>query len=164
MKKTTSQAGIDAIKRHEGFSVLPYKDVIGLWTVGYGHQLFSEEQKNRMYFRDKKPVAISEEHAEELLRQDLKIAENAVNGFVKIPLEQYEFDALVSFVFNLGGKKFKDSTMLKLLNKNADRKEIAEEFPRWRYANFRIIKGLENRRKAEAAMFLNQPTFSESVA
>ena len=164
MKKTTSQAGIDAIKRHEGFSVLPYKDVIGLWTVGYGHLLTVDDRKNRMYFRDEKPVAISEEHAEELLRQDLKDAETAVNGLVKISLEQYEFDALVSFVFNLGPTRFKKSTLLKLLNKNADRQIVAREFPRWKYAGARIFNGLLKRRREEAAMFLNQPTFSESVA
>lgn len=140
----TSQSGIDFIKQFEGFESHRYQDVAGLWTIGYGHLITKE---------DADLLELTEKEAEELLRKDLSNAEKAVNTFVKVPLTQSQFDALVSFTFNLGGKSLKDSTLLKFLNQ-MHYEEAADQFLRWIKAGGVPVSGLVRRRKAERLMFL----------
>ena len=95
----TSENGVELIKRFEGLELEAYQDIAGIWTIGYGHT-GSDVQPG---------MKISERDAEELLRRDLKPREQAVEGAVKVPLNQNEFDALVSFVYNVGAAAFRGS-------------------------------------------------------
>lgn len=119
-----SQKGIDLIKKFEGFSATPYRCPAGKMTIGYGHVVQAE--------REKFNAPITEADAERILRNDVKIAEKAVNELIKVPLTQEQFDALVSFTFNVGGGAFKNSTLLKKLNQKLY-DEAAEELLKWKY-------------------------------
>lgn len=138
-----SESGIDKIKRHEDLRLKPYKDVAGYWTIGYGHKLLPGEWYDE----------ISEAKAEELLRQDLQTAEDAVVRYVNVGMTQGQYDALVSFVYNVGVDAFRESTLLRKLNAG-DYEGAAYEFPRWKYAGGEVVAGLVNRRNAEQDLFL----------
>lgn len=126
------KTGIEAIKLlkkfeqgpNGGFASEVYKCSSGENTIGYGHVVLPDE-----HF-----TTITEEEAEELLRKDIAIAEDAINRYVKVPLTQNRFDALVSFVFNVGVKAFKSSTLLKKLNQGLY-DEIDEELAKWVYVS-----------------------------
>lgn len=139
----TSPRGIELIKRFEGVRLKVYKDAAGLPTIGIGHLLKPGE---------KFPGGITEAQAEDLLRNDLADAEKAVATSVTVQLAQHEFDALVSFTFNLGGGALRKSTLLKKLNAG-DRKGAAAEFGRWTKAGGKELAGLVKRRAAERKMF-----------
>ncbi len=151
----TSENGVELIKRFEGLELEAYQDIAGIWTIGYGHT-----------GADVQPgMKISERDAEELLRRDLKPREQAVEGAVKVPLNQNEFDALVSFVYNVGAAAFRGSTALKRLNKG-DRVGAADALTWWNKATvggvLREVLGLTRRRAAEKALFLT-PTAAPQV-
>lgn len=137
-----SQNGINLIKKFEGCSLKAYKCPAGVWTIGYGHT-------NKVFADD----MITQEEAETLLKQDLIIHCNNVTKLVKTPLNQNQFDALVSFEYNVGYTAFQNSTLLKLLNQKKYN-EAAEQFDRWVYAGKTKLAGLVNRRKAEKELFL----------
>ena len=146
MVYNTSQAGIDLIKRWEGLKREAYQDVAGVWTIGYGHT------------RTAKPgMRISEPEAESLLRSDLLDAEKAVNQMVTVPLEQREFDALVSFVFNLGAGAFKSSSLLARINAG-NKIDGAATLPAWNKAmvggKLTPLLGLIRRRADELRLFV----------
>ncbi len=141
-----SDAGIDLIRRFEGLELESYQDIAGVWTIGYGHtETAGPNQK------------INEREAEELLRRDLGPRERAVEQLASVSLNQNEFDALVSFVFNVGATAFKNSTARKRLNRN-DRMGAAEALTWWNKATvsgvLREVKGLTRRRASERALFL----------
>lgn len=138
----TSQNGIDLIKRFEGFSPVAYLCPAGVWTIGYGHTAGVHEGDS-----------IDGDTAEDYLREDLTSAEGAVEKYVKVPLKQWQFDALVSFTFNLGAGNLYSSTLLKKVNRNPDDPSIRDEFEKWVYAGGRMLQGLVDRRKAEADMY-----------
>lgn len=142
----TSDAGIEFIKAHEGMILRVYADPIGLPTVGIGHLVRASDH---LRIGD----VISEERALALLRDDLGFAEFTVNLAVKVVLSQNQFDALVSFTFNVGSKNFRKSTLLKLINQS-DFIAAAEEFPKWASAGGRRLPGLIRRRAEERALFL----------
>lgn len=104
--KKLSEKGLNLIKIGEGLSLEPYRDSAGHLTIGYGHKIRPNETFTR----------ISKAQAEGILRQDASFAEKAVNELVKTPLNQDEFDALTSFVFNVGRTNFANSTLLSALN------------------------------------------------
>lgn len=140
----TSQAGIDLIKQFEGLELEAYPDP-GTggepWTIGYGHT------------GGVKPGdTVTEDEAEELLRQDLEKFEDCVNAYVFAPITQNQFDALVSFAFNVGCGALKSSTLLRLLN-NGDTEAAAAQFGRWNKAAGRVLAGLTRRRGAERDLF-----------
>lgn len=134
----------DLIKRFEGFSPTAYLDSAGLSTIGYGHLIKAGE-----YF-----TSIDENEAAALLAKDTDTAVNAVKKLVSVPLTQNQYNALVSFVYNIGTGAFKDSTLLKKLNAG-DYLGAAAEFMRWKYAGGQIVQGLVNRREQEKEVFLS---------
>lgn len=100
-------------------------------------------------------MTITKEQAEEFLRQDIAMAENIVG--VECPnLRQCQFDALVSFVFNVGGDNFRKSTLLKKIKANPDDNSIMDEFLRWVYANGVVLTGLQKRRLAEMRLYFSE--------
>ena len=147
-----SQNAIDLIKHYEGFSSKPYYCPAGISTIGYGHVLRKDE--NFQF--------ITEEDAEAILKQDCSWAEQAVIALTSIPLNQNQFDALVSFVFNLGSGSYQASTLRRKLNRG-DAKGAADEFKRWVYAGGIKLKGLVVRRKAEQELFLKEQVISDST-
>lgn len=146
----TSKNGINLIKNFEGCRLEAYLCPAMVWTIGYGH---TENVKRG----DK----ITEVQAETLLIIDLQKFENAVNNAVRVPLNQNQFDALVSFTFNIGIGNFKSSTLLKKLNAS-EYGLAACEFGRWNKSRGRILDGLTKRRRAEKELFL-RPTFCQSL-
>lgn len=130
------------VKRREGLRLEAYLCPAKVWTIGYGHT------------RTAKPgMKISREKAEELLDVDLIESEICVEREVKVPLPQGAYDALVSFVFNLGCPALRRSTLLRLLNKGRYY-EAARQFPRWVYGGGEILPGLVTRRQEEMGLFL----------
>lgn len=119
---------------------LPTKDDV--WTIGWGHTAGVYQG-----------MKITEAQAEEFFDEDVKWAEDAVNKLVRVVLTQNQFDALVSFVFNIGLPQFSKSTMLRKLN-TGDYEGAASEFPRWNKQAGKVLKGLVNRRQEEMEYFL----------
>lgn len=145
-----SSRGLALIKQFEGFSPTPYLCPAGKWTIGYGHVL-----NPQVVIPTQAGIqTINEQQATNLLRDDVAIAEAAVNRLVKVPLNQNQFDALVSLVFNIGAGAFARSTLLRLLNSNNHQPTTINQFSRWVYGGGKRLAGLEARRKAEAALFL----------
>lgn len=145
--KNVSEYGIELIKHFEGWVPRPYDDGVGVMTIGYGHAIKPGETF---------PDEITVEQGEELLRKDISIAEKAVHDYVEVFINQYQFDALVSFVYNIGVGAFKSSTLLKKLN-CGDFNGTREEFLRWNKGTIKGKKvelaGLTRRRQKESLMF-----------
>ena len=142
----TSPAGRAFIGRHEGLRLSAYRDAAGIWTIGYGHTAAAGPPV---------PVAamtITAAEADAILGRDLARFEAAVARLVTVALSQGEFDALVSFAFNVGEGALGRSTLLKKLNAG-DRSGAAAEFGRWNKAGGRVLAGLTRRRAEERAMF-----------
>ncbi|EOH4135354.1 lysozyme [Pseudomonas aeruginosa] len=138
----TSQRGIDLIKSFEGLRLSAYQDSVGVWTIGYGTT------------RGVTPyMTITVEQAERMLANDIQRFEPELDKLVKVPLNQNQWDALMSFVYNLGSANLASSTLLKLLNKG-DYRGAADQFPRWVNAGGKRLEGLVKRRAAERALFL----------
>ncbi len=137
--------GIQSLKELEGFRAKAYKDTGGVWTIGYGTIKWLG-----------KPVeagqTITDKEAVLALQADLAWAQTAVNQLVRVPLKQHMFDALVSFVYNIGETAFSKSTLLRLLNEGKY-DQAANEFKRWNQDNGKIIPGLVSRRKVEESLF-----------
>ena len=137
----TSKVGVDLIKRWEGFRSKAYICPGNVWTIGYGHTA-NVSQGDR----------VTKLQAEQMLKQDLKVYEYAVREAVTVPLSQNQFDALVSFCYNVGVTAFQNSTLLRLLNQGQYSK-IDKQFMRWVYAGRKRLQGLANRRREEAKLF-----------
>jgi len=144
LELTTNPKGIRLIKVFEGLRLSAYQDAVGVWTIGYG-------TTTNVY----PGMVITEARAEELLRDDLKRFESAVNQFVDAPLNADQFSALVAIAYNIGENAFASSTLLRKLNSN-DYAGAAEEFLKWVYAGGRVLAGLVRRRNAERALFLGE--------
>lgn len=141
----TSKAGVDLIKHFEGFQEHAYLCSAGVPTLGYGHTSSV-----------KLGQTITKLGAENLLKMDLFPCEHAVKGLVTRPLTQNQFDALISFIFNLGEGAFSKSTLLKRINESKD-SEASMEFLKWVNAGGRPLEGLAKRRKAESYMYMGLP-------
>jgi len=131
-----SENGAKILIMREGLKLKAYKDTKGIWTIGIGHTGPEVVEG----------LVITKEKAHELFRKDVTWAEDAVN-LVKVPLTQNQFDALVSFVFNVGAGAWKRSTMLKLLNVG-DYVGASKQFDRWV-----IPIEITSRRMSEKAQF-----------
>jgi len=140
-----SNKGLQLIKQFEGFSPVIYKDSADLPTIGYGHLVLPHELPS---FKN----VITKSQAEALLKADLLVAENAISRLIAAPLTQNQFDALVSFTFNLGAGALQRSTLRAKINIQ-EHSAVLIEFLRWVYADGRIIPGLVRRRKAEAELY-----------
>ena len=136
-----SQEGLSLIKKFEGCELESYKCAAGVWTIGYGSTKGVEEG-----------MEISQERADMLLLEDVEVFEEAVSKLVEVPLEQNQFDALVSWTFNLGSTNLQNSTLLKVLN-NKDYEGVPAQIKRWNKAGGEVLQGLVRRREAEALLF-----------
>jgi len=147
MTLKTSPAGLAIIKKFEGFRAKPYACPAGVATIGYGST----------YYADGKPVKltdapVTEAQAQELLQATLAKYEACVNGAVKMPINQNQFDAFVSFTYNVGCGAFRNSTMLRLFNQGYA-PQAAAQFNRWTRGGGKVLAGLVARRAAERALF-----------
>ncbi|MGV2432417.1 MAG UNVERIFIED_CONTAM: lysozyme [Rickettsiaceae bacterium] len=140
-----SYNGLELIKSFEHFSPTTYLCPAGFPTIGYGHRIISD----RIY------SSISKKDASLLLIQDLKIVERAIARNLKVGLYQNQFDALCSFIFNVGAGAFQRSRLRQKINYSSFKDEIAEEFQRWVYARGRKLSGLVMRRKIEAKLYIS---------
>ena len=145
--------GLQLIKSFEGFYPKKYLDSAGFPTIGYGHLV-----KDGLPFQEH----INEDQALELLETDLKIAEAAVDRLVTVPLLQNQFDALVSFTFNLGAGAFQRSTLRRKVNRQ-EHDSVENEFTRWVWAGGRKLQGLLKRRQAEANLYQGIATSYRSI-
>lgn len=143
-----SQAGLDLIKEFEGLRLDAYQDSVGVWTIGYGSTYWPDGRKVK-----KGDKLANEAEAEQLLRDTVKTYEAGVNRVVKVHITQNQFDALVSFAFNLGVTALEKSTLVRKLNQ-IDVIPVANEFSRWTKAGGKEMEGLRRRRAAERELFL----------
>lgn len=143
-----SEKGIGLIKQFEGCKLTAYQDSVGVWTIGYGWTQSVDGKQIRA------GMTIKQETAERLLKTGLVSYENDVSRLVKVGLTQGQFDALVSFTYNLGVRSLSTSTLLRKLN-TGDYAGAAEEFLRWNKAGDKVLNGLTRRREAERALFLS---------
>ena len=140
------KASIDAyelIKQFEGLRLEAYLCPAGIWTIGYGHT--SGVSPNSF---------ITIQEADEYLHRDVATIEMQLNK-LNLSLRQCQWDAIVSFVFNVGIGNFKASTLLAKIRINPEDNSIMDEFLRWVYANGKVMKGLQKRRLAEMKLYFS---------
>ena len=137
----TSQRGLSLIKSFEGLRLQAYQDSVGVWTIGYGT---TRGVKSGM--------KISKEQADRMLLNDVQRFEPEVRRLVTAPLNQNQWDALMSFTYNLGCGVFRKSAMLRLFN-TGYAGAAAEQFARWILGGGKVLAGLVSRRAAERALF-----------
>lgn len=140
-----SSTGIDLIKHFENCHLTSYLCPANIWTIGYGHT-GGDVMEN---------IIISQEQAESLLISDLNYFEDRINS-LKLPLNQNQFDALISFTFNLGYGNLLKSTLLKKAKINVNDLTISQEFMKWNKAGGKELKGLTLRRKAESDLYFKK--------
>ena len=150
----TSQAGVNLIKSFEGVQLDAYFDAVGVLTIGYGHTGPDVKINSR----------IDTQQAEIILKKDLAKFEEAVSRLVEISLNQAQFDALVSFTFNVGIGALEQSTLLKRLNAKENPFEVVkEELPRWNKGDGgRVLAGLSRRRSSEVELFCQSPPVTKT--
>ena len=136
-----SEYGLDLIKHFEGLETKAYQCAAGVWTIGYGHTKGVQEGDEW-----------SEDHCDYMLEVELEEYEGYINNLVTCPLSQNQFDALVSWVYNLGSANLQASTLLKVLNAE-DYSDVPNQIKRWNKAGGKVLEGLVRRREAEAVMF-----------
>tara|TARA_B100001778_G_scaffold308402_1_gene289136 strand:- start:682 stop:1107 length:426 start_codon:yes stop_codon:yes gene_type:complete len=137
----TSKTGIDLIKHFEGCELYAYKCPAGVWTIGYGHTKGVEPG-----------MQITDEDAHNMLVEELVEYESYINKLVTVGLNQNQFDAMVSWVYNLGSANLQASTLLKVLNAG-QYGEVPAQMLRWNKAGGKVLEGLTRRRQAEADLF-----------
>ncbi|ENX34884.1 hypothetical protein F889_01524 [Acinetobacter colistiniresistens] len=147
--KVTGPVGINLITSFEDEILIAYDDGVGVWTIGFGTTIYPNGVKV------KRGDVCTAEQAKAFFTYDLKRFEAAVNGAVKVPLTQNQFDALVSLTYNIGENAFKGSTLLKKLNAK-DYQGAADQFPQWNKGGGKVMKGLVRRRAAERELFLKK--------
>jgi len=136
--------GLGLIKEYEGLELEAYLCPANVWTIGYGHTKTA-----------RKGMKVTEKQAEALLKKDLDWVEKAIEVNVKVSLTQNQYDALCSFIYNVGEGAFRKSTLLRLLNAG-DYEGVQAQFQRWNKAKGVVLKGLINRRAAERALFISK--------
>lgn len=163
----TGQKGINLIKKYESLhdgdsSVIGLQPKLcpsGIWTVGWGRALIHPVTGEFLRAKDKALAyklfpALTEEQAEKMLYEDLKFREVVVNK-LKLNINQNQFDALVSFVYNVGSGNFLSSTLLKRIIINSNDPDIANQFMRWNKAGGKVLLGLTRRRQAESDLYFS---------
>lgn len=148
---TIGVEGVELIKSFEGFRSAPYKCPAGVPTIGYGATFYPNGKKVTMADR-----SITEHEATDLLRNTLENFEKYVDSYCRDDVNQNQFDALVSFCYNLGPANLKASTLLKKVNANPNDETIRAEFMKWVKAGGKTLKGLVRRREAEANLYFKK--------
>jgi lysozyme len=160
MTMLISSAGIERLKRREGVVREMYRDSAGLPTIGVGHLLTKDELSSGKLYLESGAVdwagGLTDEQVDELLREDLATSEAALDAtLLTVPeLEQHQYDALVSFVFNVGARAFRDSTLLKRL-KSGNLDVVPDQLRRWVFAGGQVDPILVKRREDEVAQWRN---------
>lgn len=156
MSRQVGQLGKNLFKEWEGLVTLAYLDSGGEPTIGIGHLLTRSERTSGKIIIRGQAVSyqngLTEQQCWDLLDQDLDQAEKAVSDAVTVPLNQNQFDALVSFVFNVGTGAFHGSTLLKLLNQR-QYNQVPAQLRRWIRDNGKVVQGLVNRREKEIVLW-----------
>lgn len=145
-----SKKGLELIKKYEGFRSEPYKCPAGVPTIGYGATYYPDGKRVKLT-----DAPITEKQATDLLKNMLVGFEKAVDTYCIDTITQNQFDALVSFAYNVGTNALKNSTLLKKLNVNANDQTIRDEFMRWVKAGGKTLKGLVRRRQEEADLYFS---------
>ena len=141
----TSDKGMALIREHEGYRDTAYLCPGGVWTIGYGHTSGVREGQR-----------CTPMDAGRWLKEDIAAAEREVSFQTQgVPLRQCQYDALVSFVYNIGAGNFRKSTLLKKVRANPDSPSLREEFEKWIYGGGRVLPGLVARREAEADLYFS---------
>ncbi|WP_418513713.1 lysozyme [Corallibacter sp.] len=155
-----SNKGLNLIKKNEGFRNHVYKDVAGIPTIGYGNTYYINEDGSitKVTMNDS-PITLKE--GEELLKHIVKGYEDGVNRMVTSKINQNQFDALVSFVYNVGISAFENSTLLKRINNNPLDEDIKYQFSRWNKSKGKVLKGLTKRRNEETYLYFKPVEESE---
>ena len=154
-----SPKAIAMIKHHEGVRNKPYRCPAKLWTIGVGHVMYPEQgklpidQRDAFQGRPEDMRVYTNEEVDGILRSDLDRFERGVERYCPVPLSQGQFDALVSFSFNVGLGTLQRSTLRQKVGRG-DSEGAAEEFLKYCMAGGKILKGLQNRRRDERALFL----------
>ncbi|HPG82402.1 MAG TPA: lysozyme [bacterium] len=160
-----SQAGIELIKVLEGCRRYVYDDEGGYPTIGIGHLLTrTENMTGKLYINGESVYyhqGLTDQQCVALLIQDLAVPVNTVNEAVMVPLNQNQFDALVSFVFNIGCGNFRKSTLLRVLN-SGNYEKVPEQMRLWAYVKENVSKGLQKRREEEIKLW-RTPSKDESA-
>ncbi len=138
----TNAKGIALIKEFEGLRLEAYLCPAGVWTIGWGYTKGVKQG-------DKIDLAT----AERFLKEDIEEAERGVERLVKVKLNDNQFSALVSFVFNLGTGNFQKSTLLKIININPDSANVGFQLKKWVYSDGQILPGLVTRRAEEEKLY-----------
>ena len=139
--------GLALIKKFEGCELKAYQCSAGVWTIGYGHTKDVVEG-----------MEITQEQAEQMLVDELHEYESYIYKYVTVALSQNQFDALVSWVYNLGPANLSASTMLKVLN-SGEYEDVPAQMKRWNKAGGKVLEGLIRRREAEACLFVGKEWF-----
>lgn len=151
-----SENGLALLQQWEGFKLQVYKDSAGFPTIGVGHLITKAEQASGTILINGAAVeyagGLTDQQTLDLLAQDVQPAEQAVNAGVTVPLNQNQFDALVSFTFNVGVGAFQSSTLLKLLNQQ-QYDDVPAQLLRWTRAGGQVVQGLVNRRDNEIKLW-----------
>lgn len=145
-----SNKGLDLIKKYEGFKAKPYLCPSSVPTIGYGATYY--ENGNKVKLTD---LAITKERATELLMALLVPFEKSVDSYCVDTINQNQFDALCSFVYNCGSNALKTSTLLKKINKNPQDVTICNEFLKWNRGGGKVLAGLTKRRQEEADLYFS---------
>ena len=145
-----SQDGLDLVKRFESFSATIYICPAGKQTIGYGHVIVDEAERERF------AGGISEEDAETLLARDMETVERTVLRLIQVPLTDGQFDALASFAFNVGGGCLQRSTLRSKVNRG-EHAAVPAEFLKYVHGGGRVLPGLVRRRRAEGRLYSGAP-------
>lgn len=143
-----SKNGIDLITKFEGFKSRPYLCPSGIPTIGYGNTYYPDGMKVKI-----SDPPVNENQANELLKNILSKFESGVSQCLTKSINQNQFDALVSFAFNIGLGNFKKSTLLKKVNINPVDPTIKNEFLRWNKSGGKVLNGLIRRRESEYSLY-----------
>lgn len=141
----TSSVGLKLIKQFEGFSAVPYLCPAGWWTIGYGHVIRPFERSKLQF--------VESEQAERLLAEDIQSAEVGIARLIKAPVNQHQYDALVSFTYNVGVAGLQRSTLRRVVNRG-DHEAVPGELMRWVWGGGRKLPGLARRRLAEGNLYI----------